>query len=122
MRDLQTAHVRLHAFLLRQAIRSTGRAPWGPAHLRWRREVGWPTPAPQLVFQAAGRAVHEHTERLPRLAQALQDRGPTWRLAPVVDALQALRGVQGTVAVTPVAARGDLTRCDTPSPLMNSLG
>jgi hypothetical protein len=39
---------------------------------------------------------------------------PTWRLAPVVDALQGLRGVQFTVAVTIVAELGDLTRFDTP--------
>jgi transposase len=46
----------------------------------------------------------------------------TWRLSPVVEALQALRGVQCTVAVTMVAALGDLTRCETPRPLMHYLG
>jgi transposase len=46
----------------------------------------------------------------------------TWRLAPVVDALQALRGGPCTVAVTTVAARGDLTRFDHPRQRMNSLG
>jgi transposase len=40
----------------------------------------------------------------------------------VVDALQALRGVQFTVAVTTVAALGDLTRFETPRQLMNYLG
>jgi transposase len=38
------------------------------------------------------------------------------------DALQALRGVPCTVAVTTVAARGDLTRFDNPRPLRHSLG
>jgi len=46
----------------------------------------------------------------------------TWRLAPVVNALQALRGVPCTVAVTTVAALGDLTRFDNPRQLMHSLG
>ena len=46
----------------------------------------------------------------------------TWRLAPVVDALQALRGVQFTVAVTTVAELGDLTRFENPRQLMNYLG
>ncbi len=41
---------------------------------------------------------------------------------PVVEALQALRGGQCTVAVTTVAARGDLTRFENPRQLMNSLG
>jgi transposase len=40
----------------------------------------------------------------------------------VVDALQALRGVQCTVAVTTVAERGDLTRFDDPRELMKFLG
>ena len=43
-------------------------------------------------------------------------------MAPVVEALQALRGVQFTVAVTTVAELGDLTRFDNPKPLMSDLG
>jgi hypothetical protein len=39
-------------------------------------------------------------------------------LNPVVEALQALRGVQLTVAITLVAAIGDLSRFDTPRELM----
>ena len=68
------------------------------------------------------RAITDHTARLARLAQALTDQGQTWRLAPVVDALQALRGVQFTVAVTTVAELGDLTRFDNPRQLMHYLG
>jgi transposase len=40
----------------------------------------------------------------------------------VVEALQALRGMQLTVAVTTVAALGDLSRFDNPRPLMTCLG
>jgi transposase len=46
----------------------------------------------------------------------------TWRVSPVVEALQALRGVPCTVAVTTVAERGDLTRVDHPRHLMDDLG
>ena len=81
-----------------------------------------PTPAQQIVFQEYVRAVTDHSERLARLEQELQDCVQTWRLRPVVDALQALRGVQFTVAVTIVAERGDLTRFDKPSQLMRYLG
>jgi transposase len=66
--------------------------------------------------------VTEHTARLQRLEQALQERVKSWRLRPVVDALQAVRGVQCTVAVTMVAELGGLTRCDTPRELMKFLG
>jgi transposase len=120
--DLKTATCRLNAFLLRHDIRDTGRAAWGPAHLRWLSAVVCPTPAQQIVFQEYVRAVTEHAERLQRLEQKLQDHVNTWRLQPVVEALQALRSIQFTAAVTLVAELGDLTRCDNPRQLMNYLG
>jgi transposase len=122
LRDLKSAKFRLKAFLLRHDIRYTGRATWGPAHLRWLSEVVCPTPAQQIVFQEYVRAVSGHTERLQRLDQALQDQVTSWRLYPVVEALQALRGVQFTAAVTLVAEIGDLTRFESPRELMKFLG
>jgi hypothetical protein len=122
IRDLKAAKFRLNAFLLRQDSRDTGPATWGPAHLRGLAEVIGSTPAPQIVFQEDVRAVNEHTERLRRLEQTLHEPGQTWRLQPVVEALQALRGVPCTVAVTIIAARGDLTRVDNPRQLMRDLG
>jgi transposase len=120
--DLKDAQFRLKAFLLRHDIRYTGRATWGPAHLRWLSEVVCPTPAQHIVFQAYVHAVQEHTERRQRLEQELQAQVTSWRLNPVVEALQALRGVQLTVAVTMVAEIGDLTRVDTPRELVKFLG
>jgi transposase len=122
LRDLKSAKFRLKAFLLRQDIRYVGQAIWNPAHLRWLSEVVCPTPAQQIVFQEYVRAVNEHTERLHRLEQELHEQVKSWRLHPVVDALQALRGVQFTAAVTTVAEIGDLTRFDTPRELMKFLG
>ena len=120
--DLKAAKFRLQAFLLRQDIRYTGRATWSPAHLRWLSEVVCATPAQPIVFQEYVRAVTEHTERLQRLEQELKEQVNAWRLNPVVDALQALRGVQFTVAVTTVAELGDLTRFNNPRELMKFLG
>jgi transposase len=122
LRDLKAAKFRLQAFLLRQDILYTGRATWGPPHLRRLSEVVCATPAQQLVFQEHVRAVNEPTERLQRLAQARYDHVHTWRLQPVVEALQALRGVQFTVGVPRVAALGDLARFEHPRQLMNDLG
>jgi transposase len=79
-------------------------------------------PRQQIVFQEYVRAVTEHTQRLARLEQELYDQVQTWRLAPVVDALQALRGVQFTGAVITVAELGDLTRFTNPRELMQCLG
>jgi hypothetical protein len=50
--DLKDATFRRKAFWLRHDIRYTGRATWGPAHLRWLSEVIGPTPAQHIVFQA----------------------------------------------------------------------
>ena len=120
--DLKAAKFRLQAFLLRQDIRYVGRAHANPAHLRWLSEVVCPPPAQQIVFQDYVRAVNDHTERLQRLDQERQDQVQAGRLNPVVEAFQALRGVQFTVAVTLVAEVGDLTRFDTPRELMKCLG
>jgi len=92
LRDLKSATLRLQACLLRHDIRSRGQATWGPAPRRWRSAVVCPPPAQQIVFQEDVRAVTGHTERLQRLDQALQEQVHIWRLAPVVEALQALRG------------------------------
>jgi transposase len=116
------AKVRLKAFLLRQDIRYEGRATWGPAHLRWLAKVVCPTPAQQIVFQEYVRAVSEHTERLQRLEAELQTLAKTWRWAPVVEAIQALRGVQFIAALTLIAELGDLTRFANPRQLMSYLG
>lgn len=122
LRDLKAAKLRLKAFLLRHDIRSTGRANWRPAHLRWLSEVVWPPPAQQIVLQEYGQTVTEQTARLGRLALALHEQVQPWRLSPVVEALQAWRGGQFTVAVTTGAELGALTRFEPPRQLMNYLG
>ena len=122
LKDLKAAKVRLKAFFLRQDIRYEGRANWTAAHLRWLANVVCPTPAQQIVFQEYVRAVSEQTERLQRLETELQPLVHTWRWAPVVEAIQALRGVQFLAAVTLIAELGDLTRFTTPRQLMSYLG
>lgn len=122
LKDLKAAKVRLKAFLLRQDIRYEGRANWTAAHLRWLANVVCPTPAQQIVFQEYVRAVTEQTERLQRLEVELATLVPSWRWHPVVEAMQALRGIQFTAAVTLIAELGDLSRFDTPRQLMSYLG
>ena len=113
---------RLKAFLLRQDIRDEGRANWNAAHLRWLAEVVCPTRAQQIVFQEYVRAVTEQQERLQRLERELLDEVKGWRLRPVVEAIQPLRGIDVTGAVILIAEVGDLTRFDTPRQLMSYLG
>tara|TARA_R110002096_G_scaffold380623_1_gene574543 strand:+ start:4522 stop:4827 length:306 start_codon:yes stop_codon:yes gene_type:complete len=49
-------------------------------------------------------------ERAARLTAGVEDPGPDWRLGPVVEALQALRGAALIRAVTFMAGIGDVRR------------
>ncbi len=120
--DLRAARFRLKAFLLRLDVRYTGTANWNQAHLRWLAEVVCPTAAQQIVFQEYLRAVSQHFERLERIDAELKELVSSWRLYPLVEALQALRGVQFTVAATIAAEVGDITRFTNPRQLMAYLG
>ena len=76
----------------------------------------------QIVFPDYVRAVNEHTERLQCLEQALHEQVTTWRPPPVVEALQALRRMRLTVAVTIIGELGVLTPFDNSSQLMSYFG
>jgi transposase len=76
--------------------------------------VDGPTPAQQRVFQEDVQPITAQTARLQRLEHAQHEQVTTGRFQPVVEALQALRGVPCTVAATMVAARGDLMHFNTP--------
>lgn len=119
---LKAAKLRLTSFLLRLGLHYTGRANWTDAHRRYLAKVVCPTPAQQIVFQESIHAVDEQHQRLGRLEQELRELTPQWRLAPLVDALQALRGVQWIVALTVVAELGDLTRFQNPRQLAAFVG
>jgi transposase len=120
--DLKRSKLRLKSFLLRHDLRYVGKATWNAAHLRWLANVVCPTPAQQIVFQEYVRAVTEQTERRQRLDRELEELVKGWRLYPVVEAIQALRGIELTGAVILIAELGDLTRFDTPRKLMSYLG
>jgi len=114
---LKDAKLRLKAFLLRLGLHYVGRADWNAAHKRYLAKVVCPTSAQQIVFQEGVRAVDEQVDRLQRIEAELQALAPQWHRYPVVEALQALRGVQWVVALTVVAELGDLTRFDSPRQL-----
>jgi hypothetical protein len=122
LKDLNAARFRLTALLPRNDIRYAGRANWSAEHLRWLARLVFPTPAQQIVFQEYVRTVSERTELLQRLEAELLAQAQTWRFYPVVEARQALRGVQFTVAIITIAELGDLRRFDHPRQLMGYLG
>lgn len=120
--DLKGARQRLKSFLLRLGLHYTGRASWNDAHRRYLSKLVCPTAAQQIVFQEYIRAIDQHFERVERIEQQLREIVSSWRLLPLVEALQALRGVQFITALTVVAELGDITRFDSPRQLAAFLG
>ena len=66
--------------------------------------------------------VEAATARRDRLEQHIEATLPDWSLAPVVHALQSLRGLRLVAAAVLVAELGDITRFDSPRQLMAYLG
>jgi transposase len=112
----------LGALLLRQNIRYTGKSAWTLAHLRWLSEVVMPQPTQQIVFQEYLNATQETDLRVARIDEQLRLAVQGWRMAPVVNAMQTLRGVSLNAAATTIAEIGDMTRFDNPRQLMAFLG
>jgi transposase len=122
VREQRNARHRLKALLLRNGIAYSGRSAWSGAHLRWLAGVKLPHPAQQIVFQEYLHAVSEAGARIQRHEHAMRDALASWTLAPVVAALQALRGVQLIAAMTLVAEIQDFWRFASPRQLMAYLG
>jgi transposase len=122
VREQRNARHRLKALLLRNGVPYTGRSAWTAAHLRWLATLRLPHATQQIAFQEYLHAVSESGARIARLEQALRDALPDWTLAPVVAALQALRGVQLVAAITLAAEIQDFHRFTNPRQLMAYLG
>ncbi len=114
---------RLNAFLLRHGRNyESGKSKWTQAHWRWLERIKFVQPVQQIVMQEYIDSVQQLQSRVLELeaemARALQE----WRLAPVVEALMALRGCRLITAMTVVAELGDISRFDSPRQLMAFLG
>ncbi len=121
MKDLRKMRQQLHSFLLRHARVFQGKH-WTKAHRRWLAELTFAHPAQHLVLEELLARIERAEELCDRLKQAIVDLVPAWTLAPVVAAVQALRGVSILVAATVVAEVGNFSRFDSPRQLMAYLG
>ena len=81
-----------------------------------------PHPAQQIAFTEYLDALANSEARIGRINKQIVSFCQTWRLQPVVEALQSLRGISLISAVTVVAELGDLTRFEHPAQLMAYLG
>jgi transposase len=119
--DLRKKRQQLMAFLLRHGRIFDGRKHGTVAHLRWLARQSFEHPAQQIVFQDAINAIEEAIRRRGSLDQQLVATVPSWSMAPVIAAYQAMRGVSFLVAVTFAAEIGDVRRFDNPRQLMSFL-
>ena len=120
--DRRRKRQQLLSFLLRHGRVYSGSGHWTLAHRHWLAQQKFEHPAQQIVFQEAIDAIADADQRLRRLEQQLAVVVPSWSMAPVVEASQAMRGASFIVAVTFAAEIGDARRFDNPRQLMSFLG
>ena len=121
--DLRRKRQQLLSFLLRHGrIYTAGRDHWTQAHRRWLARQSFEHAAQQIVFQEGVDAIEDAAQRLRRIDEQLTSIVPSWSMAPVVKAYQAMRGASFLVAVIFAAEIGDIRRFDTPRQLMAFLG
>ena len=117
------AKQRLGALLLRHGKRyRAGQKKWTQRYFAWLEQVKFDSEVQQIVFQEYVDTVTHLQGRVQALEVEMERALSGWSLAPVVEALMALRGVQLVSAMTLMAELGDITRFDSPRQLMGYLG
>ena len=122
MQEVRRSRQLLLSFLLRHDRATPTRRHWTRAHRSWLARQSFAHPAEQVVFEELIQRIEVAAARQDRLEDAIRRLLPAWSLAPVVAALQALRGVAMLAAVTLVAEIGDFGRFASPRQLMAWLG
>ena len=118
---LRRARQQLSGFLLRHGCHY-GRPAWTKLHRRWLAGLKFEQAVHHRVLEDYLQAVEAAAARRDRLTAQVAAMLPDWTLAPVVAALQAMRGMALVNAATLIAELGDLSRFANPRQLMASLG
>jgi transposase len=119
---LRKVKQQIKAFLLRHGIRYPGRTKWSKAYLAWLTTIKMAHPAQQVALEEYLHALENNQAQVARITKQLEGFCQSWRLRPVVQALQSMRGISLVNAMTIVAELGDLARFDEPAELMAYLG
>jgi transposase len=118
---LRRARQQLSGFLLRQGCHY-GRPAWTKLHRRWLAGLRFEHAVHHIVLEDYIAAVEAAEARRDRLTAQIEAMLPDWTLAPVVAALQTMRGMAMVNAATLIAELGDLSRFADPRQLMAYLG
>jgi transposase len=118
---LRRARQQLSGLLLRQGCHY-GRPAWTKLHRRWLAGLKFEHAVHHIVLEDYIAAVEAAEARRDRLTAQIEAMLPDWTLAPIVAALQTMRGMALVNAATLIAELGDLSRFANPRQLMAYLG
>jgi transposase len=118
----RVARHHLNKFLLRHGRRHDGKRNWTKQHFEWIERQQFEHEAQQRVLEDYLRTVEDLAERTERLTKSIVELVESWRLKPLVTALQALRGISIISAVTLAAEIGDFARFGTAPQFMSYTG
>ena len=117
------ARQQLNAYVLRHGHAwPSNKTRWTQTHYHWLESLKFVHDWQQVVLQEYIDAVKAASRRVADLTAQLGRVLPQWSLAPVVDSLVALRGIDKLAAMVLLAELGDLRRFDSPRQLMAYLG
>ncbi len=121
--DRLRARHRLSKFLLRLGMTPpAGVRAWSVRHRRWLDSLRWQDRAQELVFNEYRHNLEEIGQRIARLEKELITQTQNSPHAPIMAALQAMRGIKLITAVTVVSEVGDVSRFQNPRQLMAYAG
>ncbi|WP_286141726.1 IS110 family transposase [Bacillus sp. AFS001701] len=122
-KDLQRVSQRLVHFLLRHEIRPPqGVKNWTVKYRNWLNSLTFEKPSLRIVFQEYYHSIFEVEERMKRIETQIHEEALESEHAPVIQALQTLRGIAEITAVTLVAEIGQFSRFSNPRQLMSYAG
>jgi transposase len=124
-RDQLRARHRLGKFLLRHGRRAPqGTSPWSAKHLQWVKAQRFEQPAQQVTLEDYVHEVEHAASRIARLERSIDAAIETLpaKMRAVIEALQSLRGIAQTSAVSIMAELGELARFAHPRQLMGYSG
>lgn len=120
--ELRAKH-RLTKFLLRYDIHPpSGVRKWTCKYRDWLNSLKFERSASRIVFQEYLHHIQEIEQRVKRLEEEIQIQATEGVRAPIIQALQSLRGVALITATSLVAEIGSFKRFESPKKLMAYAG
>src|SRR5216684_4688210 len=99
VKDYRIKRQNVSSLLLRLGRHYPGKKTWGRTHINWLTGLKLEHRAQRIAFEEMLLAVRQVRERIERLEQAMREAVADWTLAPVIEAVQAMRGIDMVGAV-----------------------